>query len=326
MRLSRGPDRQIFGLHARLDEPIALGTRRQGLFQFGRDLLKGPGAGDKLFGLLIKEGEVGPHIGYILAARKRSVSGDDFLGAQRIKGVEVLLPVRYVAVTHEGIDVGEEDIAGEDHLVFRHRDQNAAGGMRGGGVAQFHGQTVQVQGQLVGEDDRRIDGFRAGHLFWSQAEICGLGNGPGQLLVHLGSAVGLGDDCGAKVREHLVAEGMVKVVVRVNHESHRFVSDGTDVPEEALSLQGRDQGVDDHHAALADNDAGIGPETVGRGGVLHIEITVDMLRNTLQSAFGMGNGEGEKEKAETEPDDGWFLHGDCIASLDFSGSLSLVSR
>ena len=80
------------------------------------------------------------------------------------------------------------------------------------------------------------------------------------------------DNRSAKSGKLRIAEAMVKVIVGVYHVLYRLVRDCPYILNKPFRLPGRHQSVDHDNAGIADNYSGIGPETVGRGGLFDINI------------------------------------------------------
>ena len=146
----------------------------------------------------------------------------------------------------------EDEIAAEEHTPLRYPDDGVVQGVGGrANMADLADKIIDVHANpvLKGEEWRRQFDRPPVDV---GPEGCRLRLAPrGHPLAY---AV-MGDDGGAV--EQVVAEGVVAVMMRVDEGAHGSRSDRRNRPEIRLGPQRRRTGIDAHHPARSDEEAGV---------------------------------------------------------------------
>ena len=81
---------------------------------------------------------------------------------------------------------------------------------------------------------------------------------------HPAPHVAMGDDDRAGIAQHLVAAGVVRVIMRVDDVADRLGRQPADLADQRARRIWREEGVDHQHAVVADDEAGVGARLVFR--------------------------------------------------------------
>jgi hypothetical protein len=73
------------------------------------------------------------------------------------------------------------------------------------------------------------------------------------------SAIGMRDDASAEAAEHSRSEMVIRVVMREHDPFHRLLCHRADGAEEVLGLAWARKRIDDHHARVGHDEAGVRP-------------------------------------------------------------------
>ncbi len=202
-------------------------------------------------------------------------------GMQRLEPVERPQRPRRRAIDHHAHPILDNDVPGEEHAdvgnpgdasrreirgrlarsrLRRDQDSEIPRRVRVGRMQDLDAATAERERGVVRDRQTRRVGEREPHQLLDTDDAIPVGDQ--RIVAFLGGeemSIGMRDHLSAHPLEHDRAERMVGMVVRENQPPHGRRRLTPDAGEQALGLIGTGLGVDDHHAAVRDDEARVGP-------------------------------------------------------------------